>query len=160
MVLYYLRQHDHSATMDDLAKQIAAWENQVAIEELTSQQRKRVYVSLYQTHLPKLADTGLIEYDADAGDIELTERAMEVDAFLTPKQDSTYPWRRYYLILVILGGIAMSIGVASTPLLGSSMLPWLAVGILAGYLMTTAIEYWNYRKKRSRIPSELVPQNE
>ena len=36
-------------------------------------QRKRVYVSLRQSHLPRLADAGVIEYDPDRGTIEATE---------------------------------------------------------------------------------------
>lgn len=159
MVLYYLRQHGGSATMDDLAKQIAAWENDTPIDELTSQQRKRVYVSLYQTHLPKLADTSLIEYDADEGDIQLIDRATEMDAFLTPKGTSDYTWRRHYLGLLVLGGVLMALVVFAAPVVGMGPLILLAGTVLLGYLGTVAVEYWYYQKQQSEIPSELVPQD-
>ena len=79
LVLYYLREHGGMATMNELSENIAALENDVPVADLTSQQRKRVYVSLYQTHLTKLEETGMIEYDRDEGEVRLTDRADEVD---------------------------------------------------------------------------------
>ncbi|APE95076.1 DUF7344 domain-containing protein [Halodesulfurarchaeum formicicum] len=160
MVLYYLRQHGGSATMSDLADQIAAWENETEIDELTSQERKRVYVSLYQTHLPKLASTNLIDYDSDEGDVRLTDRATEMDAFLSPKQRSGYSWRRHYFALLLLAGALMVIGVIVTPLFGPNVLPLLVGGILIGYLVTVGVEYWYHRKQQSTVPVELVPDDQ
>lgn len=37
------------------------------MSELTSQERKRVYISLYQNLLPNLADVDAITYDEDRG---------------------------------------------------------------------------------------------
>lgn len=160
MVLYYLRQHDGSATMSDLADQIAAWENDAEIDELTSQERKRVYVSLYQTHLPKLANTDLVDYDAEEGDVRLTDRATDMDAFLSPKQTSEYSWRRHYLALLVLGGVLMAAGVVATPVLGQTVLMLLAAGVLIGYGMMVAVEYRHHRKQQSKVPEELVPEDQ
>jgi hypothetical protein len=159
MVLYYLRQHGGSATMSELADQIAAWENDIEIDELTSQQRKRVYVSLYQTHLQKLANTNLVEYDSDEGDVRLTDRASEMDAFLSPKQTSEYSWRRHYLGFLLLAGALMVVGVVATPILGQTVLFLLVGGILIGYVATVAVEYWYHRKQQSEVPAELVPND-
>ena len=49
-------------TTDDLAEVLADMENG---GRHTSQERKRVYVSLYQTHLPKLDDAGVLVYVDD-----------------------------------------------------------------------------------------------
>jgi len=61
MVLYYLREYGAPASVQEIAERIAALENEIPPEELSRQQRKRVYVSLYQTHLPKLNEAGIIE---------------------------------------------------------------------------------------------------
>lgn len=159
MVLYYLRENGGSATMSDLADQISAWENDAEINELTSQERKRVYVSLYQTHLPKLASTGLIDYDADEGDVKLNDRATEMDAFLSPKQTSEYSWRRHYIGLVLLGGALMVMGVLATPIIGQTVTALLAGGILIGYLATVAVEYRHHQKQESEVPAELAPDD-
>jgi hypothetical protein len=69
-VVRYLRQHDGAAEIGDLAEHMAASEEETTVEALTSSQRKRVYVSLYQGHLPTMDDAGIIEYDKNRGTIE------------------------------------------------------------------------------------------
>jgi alkanesulfonate monooxygenase SsuD/methylene tetrahydromethanopterin reductase-like flavin-dependent oxidoreductase (luciferase family) len=49
--------------LGEVARIIAARENDCATEQVTGQQRKRVYVGLYQTHAEQLADVGAVEYD-------------------------------------------------------------------------------------------------
>lgn len=89
-VLHYLRHADGSVQLTTLADELAAWENGIEIDDLSSQQRKRVYVSLYQTHLEKLSDTGVIEYDSDEGVIELTDRAGGLFAYMDRGEDALY----------------------------------------------------------------------
>lgn len=56
-------------TLSTLTDEIAAEENDCEPDELTSKQRKRVYVSLYQTHLPKLDRFDVLAFDADTGNV-------------------------------------------------------------------------------------------
>lgn len=76
-LLVFLDEIDGETTLNEAAEVIAAEENDVAVSELTSDQRKRVYVGLYQSHLPKLADAAVIEYDRDRGTIALNEAVAE-----------------------------------------------------------------------------------
>lgn len=69
-ILTYLADNEGHATVSDLAEKIAAIENGTEISQLSSQQRKRVYVSLYQCHLPKLDDADVIEYDESRGTVK------------------------------------------------------------------------------------------
>jgi len=57
-VLQYLLDVDDEITLDVLAERIAAEENGKDIKQISSQERKRVYVGLYQCHLPKMDDWG------------------------------------------------------------------------------------------------------
>jgi cobalamin biosynthesis protein CobD/CbiB len=59
-----------------LSEQIAAWENNEAIEEVTADERRRVYVSLHQTHLPRMDEAGVLQYENSRDTIELTEREI------------------------------------------------------------------------------------
>lgn len=52
-----------ATTLGELATQIALFEADVG----SGQPYKRAYVSLLQTHLPKLDDVDAIDYDADSG---------------------------------------------------------------------------------------------
>lgn len=71
-VLRYLLEHDdrEQFTMRELAEEVGAWEDDTTVRELTSTPRSRVYIALYQNHLPKLADHGVIEYDRNRGLVE------------------------------------------------------------------------------------------
>jgi hypothetical protein len=75
-VLSYLLTHeDETYVMRDIAEAIAAWENETTVEALSSTQRQRVYIALYQSHLPKLDEYGVIEYEQSRGTVVPTELA-------------------------------------------------------------------------------------
>lgn len=86
--LHYLEANDGSARLDELAEAIAAKENDVEIPHLTSQQRKRVYIALYQCHLPKLDGAGVIDYEQARGTIELNETADRLFRYLNYRPPS------------------------------------------------------------------------
>ena len=56
---------DGTVDLRDLSELVAAMENGTTPGSLSYDQRKRVYVSLRQTHLPKLSSAGAIDYDSD-----------------------------------------------------------------------------------------------
>lgn len=62
---------DETVTISDLSEHVAARENDCTVMELSSKQRERVYVSLYQTHL--LTMDSIIEYNRDRGTITPTD---------------------------------------------------------------------------------------
>lgn len=68
-VLRYFAAHpdQEEFNMRTVAEAIAAWENETTVEQLGSDQRQRVYIALYQSHLPKLDDYGVIEYNQSRG---------------------------------------------------------------------------------------------
>lgn len=85
-VLFYLKYHDSPVEMRELTEEIASWECGVPVDQLTSAQRERVYVSLHQTHLPTLAEHDIIEYDKDRQKIYRSEGAEAFEPFVDPKQ--------------------------------------------------------------------------
>ena len=56
--------------MREVAEHVAAWENDTTVAHLTSDERQRVYIALYQSHLETLEDAGVIEYNKSRGVIE------------------------------------------------------------------------------------------
>ncbi|WP_276300485.1 DUF7344 domain-containing protein [Halorussus lipolyticus] len=107
-VLYYLQRYGGPVTLGELAKQVAAWENDTTVPEVSSSQRKSVYSALHQTHLPKLESAGVLNYDPDEGTIEVTERATRLDLQLASDPQTSLPWHRLYLGLsaLSLGALA------------------------------------------------------
>lgn len=74
-VLRYLHETDGEATIGEIAEYVGAAENGIEERRLSSTQRKRAYVGLYQNHLPKLDDANVIDYDRARGTVELGEGA-------------------------------------------------------------------------------------
>jgi hypothetical protein len=155
MVLYYLRTRGEPVGIQDLATEIASMENDVPAEELTSQQRKRVYVSLYQTHLPKMAEMNTIEYDKDAGEVRLAPRADDIDDHLTTAAGPSYPWRFHYLLLAVTGTAALTLLAVNAPGFGALPTPLLAAGIAVAFVGSAVGQYWHARTATEEIPVEL-----
>ena len=70
----YLLDREGPVKMGDIAEHVAAKEHETTVAELTSTQRQRVYIPLYQSHLPKLDTKGVIEYDKPRGIVRPTDR--------------------------------------------------------------------------------------
>ena len=64
-VLYYLQRHPSQAAMRSVVAYVAACQNDKSIAAVTPRERTRVYSALDQTHPPKLASVGFIEYATD-----------------------------------------------------------------------------------------------
>lgn len=102
-MLYYLRQESEPVHIQKLSAEVASWENEIPVDDLTNQQQKRVYVSLYQTHIPKLEDAGIVTYDQETGTVELTERVDEMEAYIGGRERREFPWQLAYLGLAVAG---------------------------------------------------------
>ena len=104
-LLRYLDERDGKVPLGELAEHVAALENDTTVNALTSGQRKRVYVGLYQCHLPKMDDAGVIDFNRDRGLIELNESAAQLDAYLDEDTETERAWHNYYLGLTVAGGL-------------------------------------------------------
>jgi len=93
-VLRYLDGREEVVRMRDVAEQIAAWEYDTTVALLDSDERQRVYISLYQSHLPKLDDAGIVEYDQARGNVRLTECGQAVADFMssTGAAEERFDW--------------------------------------------------------------------
>lgn len=119
-VLQYLEDTDGTVEMRDIAEQIAAWENDTTVENLYSDQRQRVYIALYQSHLPKLDDLGVIEYNQSRGYVESTPLVSEINRYVDPDSstsddsggddDRTTNWIPSYLAATGISSILIGAG--------------------------------------------------
>jgi hypothetical protein len=109
-VLEHFDEHDGPVALGDLAEHVAAKENDKPRRELSSGERKRVYVGLYQCHLPKMDDADIVDFNRNRGRIELGENANLLNEYLETDDDSGQPWSRYYLGIAATGGLLFSAG--------------------------------------------------
>lgn len=117
-VLRYLGMVDEQITLSELAEQIAAWECEKEIKQITSQERKRVYVGLYQCHLLKMDDVSAISYNKPRGKIEPGENMAFFERYLPPETD---PQRRlvrsHWAVLALSALSVLSLSLLGTPVL-------------------------------------------
>ncbi|ELY68752.1 DUF7344 domain-containing protein [Natrinema versiforme] len=103
--IHYCKQEDNPVTLGDLAEHVAAWELDKEVEAITSAERKRVYTSLQQTHLPTLERADIIKFDDRT--IELTDEAAELDVYLDIVPGNSVSWGIYYLGLTAVGAVVI-----------------------------------------------------
>lgn len=153
-VLYYLRTLDEAVKLTDLAEQVAAWENDTQPEKITEQERKRVYVSLYQTHIPRLADAGIVDYDKESGLITLADDATHIDGYLDSQQRQ-FPWQLVYLAVATVGVALVGltwVGVSVFAALSTSV----TTAVVLGAFVTTAVVHAVVRLLgQQSVPPEL-----
>lgn len=104
-VITYLKERGDDARVRDIAEQLAAWENDLEIPEVTYKQRKRVYTALHQSHLPKLAESGFIAYESDRGIVSLTDESRQLEVYLEIVSEHEILWSEYYVGLAVVCGL-------------------------------------------------------
>jgi len=114
-VINYLLREDRPVSIQELSRELATWEFEVDPEELTDQQEKRIYVALYQTHVPKLEDVGVIEYDSDTSLVELTDQATQLQPYVEEGAPTGRTWPWYYLAVAAAGGALYGAVVLDVP---------------------------------------------
>lgn len=151
LVLRYLTEHA-DVEMREVAEQVAAWENDTTVAGLSSDARQRVYIALYQSHLPKLDECGVIEYDQNRGTIESGAPLEQLEPYLSvptketeetedtdvDDDDTLQPWRwnDYYLGLAMLSVLSVLAVAVYFP--GSGPGFWLSA-VITGIFGTSAL---------------------
>lgn len=101
MTLDRLREADGTLTTRELSEQIA--EQETGESPPPRNIRQSAYVSLQQTHLPKLDELGIVEYDSNRKSVALRNRADEVSVYTEVVPRYGIAWSEYYLGVSLLG---------------------------------------------------------
>ena len=86
-VLRCLLPYDNPMALADLADEVAALENGTGTTDVSKEDAKDVYVSLYHADIPKLADADIVECDQDQNTVTLTQNAAELRPLLDVVDD-------------------------------------------------------------------------
>lgn len=144
--IHYCKSEEEPVSLSDLAEQITAWEQDKEIAEITSAERKTVYTSLQQTHLPTLAEAEMVHYEN--GEIKLTERANELDVYLDVVPSDSVPWGIYYVGLSGFGfAVLAGLWVGLVPTDPIPTLGWAAL-ILALIAISAVVHVYQSRRYR------------
>jgi hypothetical protein len=128
-LIYFLQASGGEADLRDLARLIAARENGTDPEDISDKEQKRVYISLYQSHVPKLEDYDLVEYDSEKKRVIATDRITEVTKLF---EEPSRPWERYYIALALGSALLVLLHLLGIGILSISGLTALIVVALLG----------------------------
>lgn len=104
-VISCLDASDGELSVKELSTCVAAQEYGIAASELSSEQYKRVYTGLYQCHLGRMEELGVIDFDVEANTVRLQDVASHLEPYLKDGTD----FSEVSLELVISGGVALFI---------------------------------------------------
>lgn len=144
--IHHLKRAGEPVDVGDLATQVAAWENEVPVEAVTAQQRRRVYNALQQTHVPELEELGIV--DVDRRDVALTDGADDLDIYLEVIADDDVPWSKYYIGLWGVGAALIAGTALNLPVVGSLPDVAAAVFLLVAVGVSAAAHHYDQRVNR------------
>jgi hypothetical protein len=100
-----------SQSIRSLSEEIARQESET--DDPKSTVRKSIYVSLLQTHIPKMESLEIINYDREHDTVELLPAAHNFDIYMETVKKGDIPWSQFYIglsTLAILGSVTIFSG--------------------------------------------------
>ncbi|UIO99193.1 hypothetical protein Hbl1158_11710 [Halobaculum sp. CBA1158] len=144
-----------SAEIGELAEHVAAWENGVDPAEVDSTQRRRAYVSLHQTHLPRLDDAGVLTYESTREEIELTETGENLSVYMDVVPGDDIPWSEFYLGLAGFSAALMTVAWLNYYPFSIGPDAAYGLGIVALFAVTSLVHV--VRARRTRLGTGDAP---
>ncbi|MFC3960156.1 DUF7344 domain-containing protein [Halovivax cerinus] len=136
-ILHALVREDEPLEIGTLSQEIAAWEDGLDYEEVSSSDRKRVYTALQQSHLPKLDKSGVVSFDRERGTVTPTPALEDVEIYMDVVHGRDHPWSDYYLGLAVFSGLVITASALSVfpfsvlPPYGGSVFAVVSFGVFA-----------------------------
>lgn len=157
-VIHYLKDENSEAvTVEELVDAVVIWESDTDPSEITESQRASVYSSLVQTHLPRMAEVSVIEYDSEAGTVASTDRTREIELYLefTPRRD--IPWAEFYVGFGAVSAALVAVvwvGIPPFDIISGIGVATIVVGLLLVFALIHLLQ-----TRRSRIGSEAFEEH-
>jgi hypothetical protein len=92
--LCVLAEREDPVELGTLAREIAARVEGTDPDSIEESTYRSVYVALYQNHVPRLADAGIVEYDADARTAKIAPNRRTWDLLNFAGIDCSSSWKR------------------------------------------------------------------
>jgi hypothetical protein len=156
--LHYLQQNGDGATLGELADHVAAWENDVEADAVSYDERKRVYTSLQQVHLPRMDEMDVVEFNDREGRVRIGPAAEDLDVYLEIVQDDDIPWSTFYFGLVLVNVGLLTGAIFGVPLLASIPGIGWAVFAVTTFLVTSLAHLYLARTEMRLGETEVPPE--
>ncbi len=140
-VLEILRKQGNQSVRS-LSEEIARLESGEA--DPKSSVRKSIYVSLLQTHIPKMENLGVINYNRENDFVELLPAASHFDIYMETVPKGDIPWSQFYVglsTLAVVGSVTIYLG----------LLEWITSDqwmlFISGLFMVSSVAHMRHVRK-------------
>lgn len=132
-VISCLRERGETMSVKELATHVAAEEYNVSPNEISREQYKRVYTGLYQCHLERADDLGVIDFDSEKNTVSLREEVTSLDPFLDDGDRMETAHVELAVAMTVTTVVALgSLGIGPFGTLSASGLAMLPIAALLG----------------------------
>lgn len=153
-VLHELMREDDGIDIGTLSEEIAAYEDGLELHEVSSSDRKRVYTALHQSHLPKMDEAGVVDFNQDRGTVEPTPALEDVEIYMDVVRGREIPWSDYYIGLTALSGILLAATTLEAgPLAAMTPYAW-GVFVLVSFGVSAVAHRYYSRRNRLGIADD------
>lgn len=87
-VIECLDRYGSPMSLPDLADECVVMEHQTALDDIPAETVKRMYMSLYHSHIPKLEGRNAVEYDQESDSVAVGPTAAQLESHLTLARSS------------------------------------------------------------------------
>lgn len=143
--LHACRTLETPISLSDLADQVAAWEYGKDISEISAEERRRVYTSLQQTHLPTMADEGVVTVEDKR--VDLADGADAFEVYLEVVPEESIPWGVYYLGLSAVSAFLLTLAAIGVYPDWIPDLAWAGL-FVAMFAASAVVHIWRERQSR------------
>lgn len=151
----YLQAQNGACDLAPLVERVAAWENDVDLDEVTRAQRRRVYISLYQTHLPMLEEHGIVDWDPDGHRIELLPSERTFEPYLDRSVGPDRPWHAAYASIAVVAAVAFAVAAVPVGPGSVALAPAIALACCALTFVLAAVQYLSRSAAIARATQSL-----
>jgi len=161
-IIHYLKRNQKNGPVatSDLVDYVTAWEADVPIADIPPTRRKRVYNALQQTHLPKLEEAAMIEWNEQQGCITLTPALSKARLYLEFVPNDDIPWSMCYLVLSGVASVLTTVIWYGVPPFGGNTNLSAGVIVLGMFVITGALHRVDARSARIPTDSRFEPPNQ
>ncbi|PGF17881.1 hypothetical protein CP556_18405 [Natrinema sp. CBA1119] len=147
--LEQLRGAGGSITVRELSERVASAES--GTSPAPRNVRESVYNSLHQTHLPRLDELGIVEYDDDRKIVTARDGARHISLYMEVETPIGLSWAEYYRSLGVVGLFVVVTSLGELP--GVAIVDPLLWGVafLVLFGLSTGYQLWQKRGSLLRV---------
>ena len=148
-VLHALKRMEEPVELTELSTYVAAWEMEMEPEEIDSEDRRSVHVTLRRTHLPKLDEKNVIQFNESENTIRSADLLDDIEVHIEVLQGEEISWSLYYIGLAGVCGLLLIAVITEAPIFGA--FEPLHVGWLTAIVFGVSAVIHRYVEQHSRL---------